>query len=495
MTEARPLRTLILRYIRGDPNKDTAEFHGRRWTTGEMAAHVDSLDAILQSCGVPTTASVGLIARNRIGNAIAASGLFANGRSVSMVYSQQAASKLVAEVARLNLAVVIAHGEDWTDELEAHCAGRVQIAVSDDPDELPRLRSAPDHLLAMPRSFDEQTVEILTSGTTGPPKLIPFRLESLMRFVDSATLGGTVKPPPSTLVYFPLGGLGGLMHLILSLATGAFFELQERFDVDAWAAAVRRHGIESLAVSPAMVRMILERNVPREALASLKAVYGGSGELEDDVLRRFEEVYGVPLYWGYGATEFGGSLVSWTESLRQEFGHRKTGSAGRVLPGLKARITDPETGRVLGVSEKGRLKAHVPLMSADWIGTNDLASIDEDGFVYIHGRMDGAINRGGFKIHPETIVAALRAHPAVRDAAAFGVKDIRLGQVPLAAIELADGVDAPTADALMSFLREMLPPQSLPVRIEVLPALPRTQSLKVDLSRLHDLYPGSTTHA
>ncbi|MCF8709557.1 class I adenylate-forming enzyme family protein [Rhizorhapis sp. SPR117] len=233
--------------------------------------------------------------------------------------------------------------------------------------------------------------------------------------------------------------------------------------------------------------MILERDIPRESLSSLKAVYGGSGELEEELQQRFEDRYGVPLHWGYGATEFGGSLVSWSEALRNHDGKVKPGSSGCVLPGLSARITDPENETVLGPNEKGRLEALVPTMGDDWIATNDLASIDKDGFVYIYGRMDGAINRGGFKIHPEAIATALRAHPAMCDAAAFGGKDSRLGQIPLAAIELIDGMPAPETDELMNMLREKLPAQSIPIRIERLDALPRTPSLKVDLALLREV--------
>ena len=489
MAGSSELGAKIREYLERDSSMPTAEFRGKTWTVGQMAAHVERLEGLLSSCHVPQGAAVAIIARNRIGNAIAVAGLLASGRSVTMIYAQQVAAALSAQIEALNVAVVVADDQDWDGALLAACDRRIQVRVSHDPGVLPRLLGAAPDPVSNPHSFAEQTVEILTSGTTGTPKLIPFPVDALMGFVHSATLGGTIAAPASALIYFPLGGLGGLMHLVVSLATGAFFELLEKFEVHSWAAAIKRHAVTSLAVSPTMVRMILESDIPVDHLASLDAVYGGSGDLEDEVQKRFEDKYSTPLFWGYGATEFGGALVSWSAPLRERFGDAKAGSSGRVLPGLDVRITDPDRGEVLPSGARGRLEALVPRMSSDWIKTNDFASIDEDGFVYIYGRMDGAINRGGFKVHPETIATALRSHPKVRDAAVFGAKDDRLGEVPYAAVELLEDAAETDIRDMPDFLRQTLPPHALPVRIEVLDALPRTQSLKVDLATLRSIFP------
>ena len=122
-----------------------------------------------------------------------------------------------------------------------------------------------------------------------------------------------------------------------------------------------------------------------------------------------------------------------------EFGDAKRNSVGRALPDTELRIVDPDTGAELPSGEHGLLEAKITSISDDWIRTTDIASIDEDGFVTLHGRADGAINRGGFKILPETVRRVLISHPAVRDACVVGVPDARLGQVPFAAIEVAPG--------------------------------------------------------
>ena len=107
--------------------------------------------------------------------------------------------------------------------------------------------------------------------------------------------------------------------------------------------------------------------------------------------------------------------------MDREFGASKRNSVGRALPDTELRIVDPDTGAELATGEQGLLEAKIASISDDWIRTTDIASIDDDGFVTLHGRADGAINRGGFKILPETVRRVLISHPAVRDACVVGV--------------------------------------------------------------------------
>ena len=116
----------------------------------------------------------------------------------------------------------------------------------------------------------------------------------------------------------------------------------------------------------------------------------------------FERRYRIPLLWAYGATEFAGSACAWTPELYRQYGAAKRDSVGRPLPGVKVRIVDTDSGDEVKAGDKGFLEAQIEVVGPDWIRTTDLASIDPDGFVTIHGRADGAIIRGGFKILPET---------------------------------------------------------------------------------------------
>ena len=121
-----------------------------------------------------------------------------------------------------------------------------------------------------------------------------------------------------------------------------------------------------------------------------------------------------------------------------------------------------QTGAELPTGSQGILEAKIPLLGPEWVRTTDIASIDADDFITLHGRADGAINRGGFKILPETVRAVLVSHPAVRDACVVGVSDDRLGEVPFAAVESVPGT-APTEAELTDLVRESLPKHNVPV--------------------------------
>jgi long-chain acyl-CoA synthetase len=190
----------------------------------------------------------------------------------------------------------------------------------------------------------------------------------------------------------------------------------------------------------------------------------------------------------YGATEFAGSLCAWTPDLVAQFGDAKRDSVGRSLPDTQVRIVDADTGAELPAGEQGLLEAKVAPISPDWIRTTDIASIDADGFVTLHGRADGAINRGGFKVLPEIVRRVLISHPAVRDACVVGVPDKRLGQVPFAAIEAAPGLPVPSDDELKELVRESLPVYNVPVAFAVVDELPRNPALKVSLPEVAALY-------
>ena len=252
--------------------------------------------------------------------------------------------------------------------------------------------------------------------------------------------------------------------------------------------AVKTHGIKRSGVQPAVIRMLLDADVPKEDLASLDFLISASGPLDPETRDEFEARYRIPVKLAYGATEFAGSLCAWTPEMDREFGAAKRNSVGRALPDTALRIVDQDTGAELPTGERGLLEAKITSMDDDWIRTTDVASIDEDGFVTLHGRADGAINRGGFKILPETVRGVLISHPAVRDACVVGVPDARLGQVPFAAIEAVPGEPVPSEDELKDLIRQSLPVYNVPVAFAVVDELPRNPALKVSLPAVAALY-------
>jgi long-chain acyl-CoA synthetase len=235
--------------------------------------------------------------------------------------------------------------------------------------------------------------------------------------------------------------------------------------------------------------MLLDADVPKEDLASLDYLAGGSAPLAPAVRQEFERRYGIPLLWAYGATEFAGSACALTPALDRQYGGTKRDTVGKPLPGVQVRIVDPETGGEVVAGGRGLLEARIDVIGPDWIRTTDLASVDDDGFVTIHFRADGAINRGGFKVLPETVRQALVSHPAVSDACVVGVPDRRLGEVPFPAVEVRPGSQMASESELMDWVRESLPSHHVPVAITVVDELPRNAAMKVrpgDVAALYD---------
>ena len=468
-------------------------YYGGRWYSGnEVTDYADDIASVLRDAGVADDAPVGLVVRNRLPHAAAIMGFIAAARTVSMIYSFQSPESIGRDIEKLGLSAIVADEEDWTDEVIAAAkrAGSAGIALSlgtPTVAAVPGLESRDDsrgHADAEPGV----ALQILTSGTTGPPKRQSIKTRVLERTVFSVTSGEAApRGAPPEFSYWQFGGIG-VCQLIAGAYNGRRIVILERFSVESWVNAVKTHGIKRSGVQPAVIRMLLDANVPKEDLASLDFLISASGPLDPETRDEFEAHYGIPVKLAYGATEFAGSLCAWTPDMDREFGGAKRNSVGRALPDTELRIVDPDTGAESATGERGLLEAKILAISDDWIRTTDVASIDEDGFVTLHGRADGAINRGGFKILPETVRRVLISHPAVRDACVVGVPNPRLGQVPFAAIEAVPGEPVPSDDELKELVRQSLPVYNVPVAFAVVDELPLNPALKVSLPAVAALY-------
>jgi acyl-coenzyme A synthetase/AMP-(fatty) acid ligase len=237
-----------------------------------------------------------------------------------------------------------------------------------------------------------------------------------------------------------------------------------------------------LSAPPAVVRMLLDNEVPKEFLASAELFTSASAPMDPTTADEFEAVYGIPVVTAYGATEFLGAVTGFEREDRHLV-KAKRGSVGRALPGTRVRIVDPNSGEELPRGEVGLLEADPPDRPTDappgWMRTNDLARMDEDGFVWIEGRADDVLIRGGFKVPAEALSAVLRAHPAVADAVVVGLPDPRLNQIPAAAVVTRPGMPSASAAELMDWVRERKPAYWVPVKIVFVDALPRNAMFKV----------------
>lgn len=482
--------------LAGDPERPYLEANGAWVRLGEVKQISDAVIAQLDRAGVPESAPIGLIARNRPAHVAALFGLLARRRHVVMLHAYQSREKLVAEVAGLRMGAVVGDIEDWEETLRDTVAdaGMLGIVLGG----ATRGSVSPVSRTAhADRDYEpaDTAIEMLTSGTTGAPKRVPISYRTLADAIEDAILAtaqaGTTDILAPFIQFYPLGNISGLFGLIACAVRGQPAVLLEKFTVREWVRAVEHYRPSAfMSLPPAALRMVLDADVPREALVSIPAMRCGSAPLDPALQRAFEERYGIPVLINYGATEFCGVIANWTIADHGDFRDIKLGSVGRARPGIELRVTDPDTREIRAAGEPGRLEVLAPRISPEWVQTTDLALIDADGFVFLKGRTDSVIIRGGFKVSPEAIAQVLRGHPAVEDAGVVGLADARLGEVPVAAIELREGAEAPDEQALIEAVRRALSPQSAPVRVLTMERLPRTGSLKVDRAALARLLAG-----
>jgi long-chain acyl-CoA synthetase len=493
-SEAGNISAVVRRGLAAWAERDALAFAGRwrPWRWFESSSKI--LDAIVADAGLTSAAPVALVTRNRPQHVAALAAQIASRRTTSMVYSMQSPAALAADITRLRTPVVMADADDWSPELIAAVAafGGVGIVLTDGRESAfaahPNFRQAGKGPFAEARPTI--AMELLSSGTTGLPKRIPLSWEAVEIIVADARLAyaGTGQRNSPLLMAHPLGNVAGLGYLVPAIVYGQRMVLLEKFDVQAWAEAVRIYRPTRGSLPPAGMRMLLDARVPKSALESLTVVAVGGGKLDRTIHEEFEEVYGIPVITAYGATEFGGVIANWTLPLYQEYGRAKLGSVGRASANVTLRIVDRETSEPLPAGSVGLLEALVPRVGSHWVRTTDLASLDGEGFLFLHGRADSAINRGGFKIVPEEVVETLKTHPAVADAAVVGLPDARLGEVPVAAVELRGGAVRETEESLKAFARSKLLAYQVPVSVRIVEGLPRNASMKISLPEVRALF-------
>jgi long-chain acyl-CoA synthetase len=482
---------LVLTALQGDPAAPMFEFRGRRHSRGEIRALGERVVESLIRAGVTPETKIGVVVRNRVLHAATMLGLIAHGWALTTIYSMQSAESLAAEIEESRFGAVIADEEDWTPQLEtaARSAGSLGLVLNHVSIGLsPHSRLGTIGPGPFAQRDREPGLEVLSSGTTGKPKRIRFPYRLLIRAVESVRAAGAQADPDPDILTWPYGGIGGICSLVASAVIGRHTVILEKFNVAEWIDAVRRYRPRVLTGPPAVARMALDAKVAPEDLASVAYFYGGSAPMTPELQDAFEAAYDLKVIWAYGATEFYGTIISWTPALHESHGRTKKGAMGRPLPGVQVRAVDPESGAPLRAGETGYLEALVPTVSEDWIRTTDLVIVDEDDFVFHKGRGDGAIVRGGFKVLPEKVVESLQKHPSVLEAAVVGIADARLGEAPVAAVELRAGAAATTEAELREHVKRELPAHHAPTRIMIVSALPRTSSMKPDLGAIRRLF-------
>jgi long-chain acyl-CoA synthetase len=457
-----------------------------------MRRTAEQVSDLLEKVGVPGGAPVAMIPRNRPGAVAALVGLIAGGHTIRMIHVYQSAEGIARDIARLKPAALVTTDEDLSGEIveELQDKGIAGLALYGmDADFIPGC----EHFSADYEPAPSPCIEVLTSGTTGKPRQFTLSFELIARDMvgmnaTTHDTGADLRNEPAVFLFYPFGNFSGLYSNLASILRGIPAVLVDRFSLEAWHDYVVRYKPVWGGLPPSAIPMILDANIPPENLESIRIFTTGAAPVDPAAHREFERRYGKRLFSVYGATEFGGPVTMMTPEMAEKWGDAKFGSVGVPWHGAKIRVVDPGTGEELPPGEEGLLEVVAPRMGPDWIRTSDLGVIDEDGFVFLRGRADDAILRGGFKIHPGDIESALCLHEAVLEAEVTGVPDRRLGQVPGAAVRLRPGANRPEPGELEVHLRKHVKAPEIPVHWRFVEELPRTAMLKVDRVGLRALF-------
>ncbi len=455
--------------------------YDRQWLSwGELGKMADRIGSLVGDGSHQP--QIGILLRNRPAQLATLLGVLRRGATVVVINPAGGDERTKADVKRLALPLIIGEPDDLATLGEPPATTVVSISddLADEPKVVAVSEDRTDHDVR-----PGVAVRMLTSGTTGPPKRVDLTYDMLAHSVMGPA--GDRTPTPTELrrgmaiVNSPLVHIGGVFRILQCVVEARPFVLLERFELDRWAEAVRTHRPRAVSLVPTALRMVLHSGLRREDLASIRVVTSGTAPLSAEDADAFTEKYGIPVLTSYAATEFGGGVAGWTLADHQKYWHTKRGSVGRAHPGAQIRVIGDD-GNSLRPDQIGLLEVKPAQLgpSADWMRTTDLARIDADGFLWIIGRADEAIIRGGFKVIPDDVRSALESHPDVAGAAVVGRCDERLGETPVAMVELRAPGSANVAE-LIDFLRTRLARYEIPSDIAIVADLPRTPSGKPDL--------------
>ncbi len=381
-----------------------------------------------------------------------------------------------------SLAHLVGHGTAPRCEILERGAGAARAGGS--------IRS-PSRGAPRPPPADERPVCIcFTSGSTGAPKAAWFANRQLRAVagIDAGSAWGGGHGISST----HFAHVGFMTKLPWMLACGRTTHLLERWSAGASLELVARHRMAAVNGVAPQIALMVRHELSRELdFSAVRAVVAGGGPSSPELVRAARERFGAPYSIRYSSTESGGvGLATSLDTDDDEACH----SVGRPRDGVEAEIRDAAGAR-LGAGETGELWLRSPAVMSGywrdpagtaaaladgWLRTGDLATVDGRGLYRLSGRTADMYIRGGYNVHPIEVEAVLEAHPGVAEAVVLGRPDPVMGEIGVAVVVPRDRGDPPALEDLRAFCSASLARYKLPEALELVDALPRNPSGKID---------------
>lgn len=349
---------------------------------------------------------------------------------------------------------------------------------------------------SFPDADHDIAVLLFTSGTTGEPKAAILRHRNLTSYVISTVDFMGAEEDEAALVSVPPYHIAGVSAVLTGVYSGRRIVHLEAFTPEAWVEAAAAEEITHAMVVPTMLGRILDVLESRgETLPQMRAISYGGGRMPLPVIERALNLLPhVDFANAYGLTETSSTIsILGPDDHRMaiyaddEAARRRLGSVGRPLPSLEVQIRGPD-GAVLGPNQPGEIYVRGEQVSGEyagkkviddqgWFATNDGGFMDEEGYLFVEGRLDDVIVRGGENISPGEIEDVLREHPGVADVAVLGVPDDQWGETVAAAIVPRD--PQPSIDELGAWVKARLRSTKTPEVWDFREALPYNDTGKL----------------
>jgi acyl-CoA synthetase (AMP-forming)/AMP-acid ligase II len=488
---------------------------GRSWTFRDLDQLAGRLAAALRERGVGDGDIVGLYQWNDTSWFVSALAVWRLGAVVACCGSVSPAAEAVRRFSLVRPRVVVSSEPAVLDGLTVITVDESGRPDGGDAGPGPEAGADP----AVTPSPDQPAAIFFTSGTTGDAKPV-VKVHGQFPEAARATATAYSRSPsfrprmadstkPPALGFNPFGQAACFGRLVFRLYIGRPLIQIRKFDVAVVQQLATRYDFDTLQLTPAMVHSLAFTDL-HVSLGKLQYVSSGTAPLAPATRDEFERRYGVPVLQAYGSTEGGVTALERYDDVTA--GRRGTGSVGRVTADSNWRIVRDdgadaapgEEGEILGkprnvtMAEAGI--SALPLDADGWYHTGDIGRVDEHGILYITGRVKDMLIVGGFNVYPGEVEDALRESPLVRDAMVVGLKDERLGEVPVAALvwNRAGARGRSEAAALAEVVgraRDLLAAYKVPRRwltVEEIPLTPNGKPDRLALARLAEARSRST---
>ena len=475
--------------VSNDPGRPAVVCGERRLSTGELSALADGGAGVIAASGAGHVAYVGT------GGEMLPVLLFASARAgvaLTPLNYRLSSEALRALLERLPEPLVVADDE-YRDAVAG--TGRRVIGSAEFLEAAAGSAGEPVAEFADP---DSPAVVLFTSGTTSRPKAVELTHQNLTSYITGTVEFASAAADDAALICVPPYHIAGVSAALSNLYAGRAMVYLPQFDAPEWLRLVVAEKVTAATVVPTMLDRIVDvlQREPVELPTLRSLAYGGSKVPLPLVRKALQLLPGVGFVNAYGLTETSSTIAVLTpEDHRAALGAsdpavaRRLGSVGRPVPGIEVQVRASD-GAVLGPGQTGELWVRGEQVSgrytdigsvldADgWFPTRDIASIDDDGYLFLGGRADDTIIRGGENIAPAEIEDVLVEHPDVREAAVVGADDARWGQIIVAVVVPVEGSD-PDPEALRDHVRRHLRGSRTPDRVVFRDRLPTNATGKV----------------